>query len=87
MGNLWKYNQPAPPDYDLSKITAPGYLFHANNDWVCSITDVERLYAKLNNVLGKFLVPKPTFNHLDFVYGISAPELVYKKVSSIFLQH
>lgn len=87
INNFIKYQQFAPPDYDLSKVTAPGYLFHAKNDWVCSTIDVERLYSELSNVLGKFLIPKPMFNHLDFVFGSSAPELVYRNVLKVLSKH
>lgn len=87
LGNIKLYRQITPPDYDLTKVTAPGYLFHAYNDWVCAITDVERLYKKLKNVRGKFLIPEKTFNHLDFIFGTGAPELVYRDVLRMFSLH
>jgi lysosomal acid lipase/cholesteryl ester hydrolase len=35
------YNQSTPPEYDLAKITAPVYLFIADNDWLAN-TQVSR---------------------------------------------
>lgn len=32
--NLRIYGQKEPPDYELSKITVPVYLFHAENDFL-----------------------------------------------------
>lgn len=33
-GNLEKYGTPQPPDYDLSKVTSPVYMYYAENDWL-----------------------------------------------------
>lgn len=82
--NLNKYQRFSPPDYDLDKVTAPGYLFYSTNDWISSPVDVDRLYSQLKNVLGKILIPKDSFSHPDFVFGISAADLVYNKVLQIF---
>ena len=43
VGNLKHYGKINPPAYDLSKVTAPVYIFHAKNDYlaspkVCKIT-------------------------------------------------
>jgi hypothetical protein len=39
--------------------------------------DVDQLASKLPNLLGKFLVPNPKFNHLDFLWAIDQRTLVY----------
>lgn len=78
--NLHHYQSLYPPEYDLEKITAPIYLIYSLNDWMSSEIDVNRLYKKLANCRGKFVVADKNFNHLDFLYGIDAPELVYSKV-------
>jgi len=44
--------------------------------------DVEQLASKLPNLVGKFLVPLPLFNHLDFLWGTDADILVYNKIIS-----
>jgi hypothetical protein len=33
-GNLAQYGQYQPPDYDLSKVTCPVYIYYAENDWL-----------------------------------------------------
>jgi len=35
--NLEKYGQPDPPAYDLTNITVPVALYHAQNDWLSSM--------------------------------------------------
>lgn len=82
--NLKDYGALSPPDYDLSKITAPVYLIHSRNDWLAGETDVERLCTGLGNCAAKLLVSDYSFNHLDFTYGIDAPTLIYSKVVSLF---
>jgi hypothetical protein len=47
-----------------------------------SSQDVDKLASKLPNLLGKFLVPLPTFNHLDFLWAMDGDILVYNKIIS-----
>jgi len=47
-----------------------------------SSQDVEQLASKLPNLIGKFLVPLPAFNHLDYLWAIDADTLVYNTVIS-----
>jgi len=35
--NIEKYGQPEPPAYDLTGITVPVALYHAQNDWLSSM--------------------------------------------------
>nr|CAD7413228.1 unnamed protein product [Timema cristinae] len=85
--NLLKYGSLNPPDYDLSKVTAPVSLHYSNNDWLASLTDVDELYSELPNVIGKFLVPLDQFNHIDYMWAIDAKTLVYDTVISIMSQY
>ncbi|XP_072396727.1 lipase 3-like [Diabrotica undecimpunctata] len=84
IGNLEKYGSIWAPDYDLSKVTAPVFLFYSKNDWLAGLQDVERLYKELGNAQGKFLIADDFFNHLDFTYGDTAPKLIYNEIISIF---
>jgi hypothetical protein len=45
--------------------------------------DVAWLISGLNAtgfLLGSYQVPDPTFNHLDFLYGIDADSFIYDRV-------
>ncbi|CAB0035917.1 unnamed protein product [Trichogramma brassicae] len=42
--------------------------------------DVQRLYKSLPNKIINYKVDYPKFNHLDFLWAVDAPKLVYKKL-------
>ncbi|CAB3373681.1 Hypothetical predicted protein [Cloeon dipterum] len=81
--NMDHYGQHTPPQYDLSKITAKIYLHYSENDWMSHPNDVVELFEKLPNCLGKFRVPLPEFNHLDFLWAIDVKELLYNTIFSL----
>lgn len=87
VGNMKYYNSLTPPAYDLSKVSAPVYLHYSTNDWLSHKTDVLKLYEQLGNVKGKFLVSDDNFNHLDYMYAIDAPTLLYNKIISLMTRH
>lgn len=86
--NMRRYGTNEPPTYNLQNITAPIALFYAQNDWLAGYQDVKKLYSALPAHSSKMLykVPFDNFNHVDFLWGIDAPELVYKKIFEIMEQ-
>lgn len=87
IGNMKHYNSMFPPSYSLSTVTAPVYLLYSTNDWLSHQTDVLKLYKQLGNAKGKFLISDSNFNHLDYMYAIDAPKLVYNKIISLMTRH
>ncbi|XP_037042421.1 lipase 3-like [Bradysia coprophila] len=83
VSNLWTYGSINPPAYNLRNIRAPVALHYSANDWLAEPVDVEELHQGLPNVIGKFLVPDPLFNHLDFVWAIDVRTLLYDRVFQI----
>ncbi|XP_014480140.1 PREDICTED: lipase 3 isoform X2 [Dinoponera quadriceps] len=77
------YNATQPPDYDFTNVTVPIALFYSDNDWFVDNSDVKRLYGMLDNVVDVYRVPYPKFNHLDFIWGKDAPQLVYKRLLQV----
>lgn len=80
VANRIKYGQAHPPDYDLSKIRSKSIvLFTAENDWLAAPEDVALLKSKLTvqpHKVFNLTEQVPKWNHIDFVYGIHAGELV-----------
>ncbi|KAJ8716127.1 hypothetical protein PYW08_013412 [Mythimna loreyi] len=84
LANLAKYGTATPPSYDLSKISAPVFLHYSKSDPLAVVADVDRLFSEIGSkILSRFLVPLSSFSHIDFMYGISAKELVYDRVINI----
>lgn len=78
--NLWEYKRTTPPEYDLNNVRTPIAVYYSKNDWLAAIEDVERLIPMLPNVIKSYLVPHDKFNHLDFLWGTQAPQLLYKEI-------
>lgn len=83
ISNLLEYGSMRPPAYNLGNIRAPIALHYSSNDWLAEPIDVEELHRGLPNVIGKFLVPDPLFNHLDFCWAIDVRTLLYNRVVNI----
>ncbi|XP_048240638.1 lysosomal acid lipase/cholesteryl ester hydrolase-like [Haliotis rufescens] len=81
--NQKHYNQSTPPLYDVNKMDTPVYLFYSENDWLADVQDVKLLMSKLTRgqLQGSFYIPK--WNHLDFIWGVDAVNVVYKKIIDI----
>lgn len=78
--NNIRYGQKTPPEYPLEKAETMISLWCSENDYFSSLIDVDILFTKLKNPLGKFLVPWPQFNHLDYMWAIDANTLVYQPI-------
>uniref|UniRef100_A0A182FR21 Uncharacterized protein n=2 Tax=Anopheles albimanus TaxID=7167 RepID=A0A182FR21_ANOAL len=78
--NMIRYGQLTPPVYNLANVQAPTLLYHSTNDWLAAPADVELLYRELPNVVKRYLVPLPAFNHLDFVWAINVRPLLYNEL-------
>ncbi|XP_050355782.1 gastric triacylglycerol lipase-like [Nymphalis io] len=78
--NLKRYGTLSPPEYPLHKITLPIALFSSENDWLASDVDVTSLYVQLVNPIEHYIVPLKEFNHIDFIWAVDAPKLVYVKL-------
>ncbi|XP_017888742.1 lipase 3-like [Ceratina calcarata] len=82
IGNMKKYGQIHPPDYDLAKVKLPVYIYYGSNDILVAPEDTRKLYEKLPNAQ-KFLVPYEYFTHLDFLWGKHVDIWVYNQVLSL----
>lgn len=78
--NMELYGAFLPPEYNLSVITAPIFIYHSVNDDLSSVEDVKHLSSKLNSWKKRFLILNPDFSHIDFLSSYEARELVYNRI-------
>ncbi|XP_056386062.1 lysosomal acid lipase/cholesteryl ester hydrolase-like isoform X2 [Hyla sarda] len=77
-GNMMHYNQSTPPLYDVTKMSVPTALWSGGNDWLADKLDVESLTSKISHLV--FHEEIPNWQHLDFIWGLDAPQRMYKKI-------
>ncbi|KZS16468.1 putative Lipase 3 [Daphnia magna] len=86
--NQLRYGQPTPPDYELSKVTAPVYIFWGESDKVLTFAqlknavapgDVAWLASKLGNLKSSTRIEDSEWNHVNFLFSTDAKRLVYDK--------
>lgn len=82
LSNKKVYGALLPPSYDVTKITAPIYLYYSENDWLANVLDVEKLYKELGNPSGKYLIPDKKFNHVDYMWATDGRSLVWDHMIS-----
>lgn len=78
-GILYKGSS-TPPEYNLTKVSAPVIVFHAENDVFATSKDVLRCAAELGNVEDVILIQDEQFTHIDFTYAIDADKMLYQKI-------
>jgi len=78
-GNKDHYGQKDAPVYNITGLTVPVSLFYGGHDWLADPADVETLKQTIPNAI-KYSNMLSRFEHLDFVWGITADKLVYKTI-------
>lgn len=76
--NLNVYGTSEPPDYDLSLISSPTYIYGGDRDGFVSPKDLERLKNEIQNV--KMFKILPTYSHCDVLIGERAKNDLYKLI-------
>ncbi|XP_011296940.1 lipase 3 isoform X2 [Fopius arisanus] len=82
--NQEKYGQSEPPEYNINNTRIPVAIFYANNDLLSDKRDVEKLAEDLPNTEMVYKVPMEAFNHIDFMFAIDAPALLYQPTIEFF---
>jgi len=78
-GNMRHYMQPFPPKFYAGETRVPTAIFTGSYDWMSTLEDVG---AHLRHNLPNMVYFKNTeeWNHMDFVWGITANRVVYDDV-------
>lgn len=72
------YNANSPPEYNLSNVKAPTYLYSGSCDALVSELDVQSLREHLPNV--KKYKSIRNYNHCDFNYGKNSREILFDEL-------
>lgn len=78
------FSKDTPPVYDATKVITPTAFFFGGHDTLSNKTDVEALMSKLPPVKYHEFLSK--WNHIDFVFGIDAKELLYDKLVDLMAE-
>ena len=55
-------------------------MYSAGNDWLADPQDVKLLVENLQPSILKSHTEIPPWMHLDFIWGMNAPQLIYHKI-------
>jgi len=80
-GNKRHYKQKDAPLYNVTGLSVPTSLFYGGNDYLADVRDVEMIRETIPDAVVYDLY-LDGFNHLDFVWGITA----YKHVYNVIIQ-
>ncbi|CAI5453486.1 unnamed protein product [Caenorhabditis angaria] len=79
-GNIIEYGRSTPPEYDLSKIQTPTYLYWSKDDILADTQDIrETIWRQMNHTIAGSL-EMPHYSHMDFVFGVNAAQELYPKI-------
>ncbi|XP_068957763.1 gastric triacylglycerol lipase-like [Petaurus breviceps papuanus] len=85
MQNMLHWRQTTPPFYRTEDMRVPTFLWSGGNDWLTPPKDVENLLQQLPNL--KYHKMIPSYNHLDFIWGMDAAQQIYNELIEIMKQN
>lgn len=81
------YHQLEPPSYDLGAIATPLTIFHGGRDRLADPQDVATLLRALPPGAVAYSQFVPSYEHIDFTWGIDARERVYPPLLRLLQRH
>jgi len=75
--NQKHYNQSLPPQYPIKPMTVPTAIFSGGKDWLADPTDVDYIFDQIQSETLVFRKTIPDYNHMDFIWALSANKLIY----------
>ncbi|XP_068025298.1 lipase member K-like [Melanerpes formicivorus] len=83
--NSLRYRQVGPPHYNVTAMRVPTAIWNGGLDCLADPQDLALLLPQLSNLLHHKVIPQ--WNHLDFVLGLGATQLLYQEMVEVMKQH
>lgn len=77
------YGSSVPPEYNLTTVSIPTFLYYSIGDLTAPEENVFRLKSKLPNVQGIYKVPNDEFTHVDFIYSAFVRKLLNNQILKV----
>ena len=85
LNNLVHYHSFNPPVYNINNIQTPVTIVSGSSDWLSTPQEVRWTAAQLPGLVDIHEIEG--YNHLDFIWGMSAGEKVYSKIIKDILSY
>ncbi|CAF1028211.1 unnamed protein product [Rotaria sordida] len=83
--NQLHYNQTTPPEYNIHALKIPTAIFWSTDDWLADAIDIAYIFDNLKSMVYEKCIPD--YNHLDFVWAISANKIIYSDLLNVMQKY
>ncbi|NWU96923.1 LICH hydrolase, partial [Upupa epops] len=85
MYNSLRYRQMGPPHYNVKDMKVPTAMWSGGLDCLADPQDVALLVPQVKNLVHHKVISQ--WNHLDFLLGLDAPEVLYQEITDMMKKH
>ncbi|XP_060097258.1 lipase member M-like isoform X2 [Heteronotia binoei] len=83
--NIFHWSQFTPPIYKIEDMNVPTAVWTGGQDLLSDPEDVAILVSQIKNLVFHKAVPK--WAHLDFIWGLDAPQNMYNEIIALMRHH